>query len=157
MARALLSIFLALIVAGAAFADTLTYENSRFGTRISFPADIFDRIDPAPANGDGRRFRSADGAELAVFGHFNALDMTPETLIEQARSDATSKSREVTYAASGADWAVLSGHEDSMIFYERHEFGANGVIHVMVLRYPESLHATYDALAGIIARSLEGP
>ncbi len=157
MARALLSAWLVLIFAAPAFADTLTYENSRFGTRISFPAGIFDRIDPAPGNGDGRRFRSADGAELAVFGHYNALDLTPETLIEEARSGASSQGREITYAASGADWAVLSGHEGSMIFYERHEFGADGVIHVMDLRYPESLKTTYDDLAGSIARSLEGP
>lgn len=157
MTRALLSALFVLVFASTAFADTLTYKNSRFGTRISFPAEIFDRIDPPPTNGDGRTFRSTDGAILAVFGHFNALDMTPKTLIEQARAGASSQDREITYAASGADWVVLSGHEGSMIFYERHEFGADNVIHVMDLSYPESLRAKYDDLAGSIARSLEGP
>ena len=65
--RTLLAAALA-FVAGHAAADTLTYHNDRFGTAASFPAEVFDTIEPAPTNGDGRTFTSDDGAQLAVFG-----------------------------------------------------------------------------------------
>ena len=61
-----LAVLLVVLGTAAAQADSLTYVNDRFGTTLTFPVDIFDRIDPPPANGDGRRFRSEDGAELAA-------------------------------------------------------------------------------------------
>ncbi|MFZ2102669.1 MAG: hypothetical protein WAU86_19095 [Oricola sp.] len=157
MIRAWLAFCLLAALAGAAAADMLTYQNDRFGTRAAFPAEIFDRIDPPPANGDGRRFRSADGAELAVYGQYNVLELTPAMLLEQERADAASRNREITYAKAGKDWAVVSGFEGDMIFYERREFGRDGVIHALDLRYPRAQKAVFDDLVGPIAGSLEGP
>ena len=138
-------------------ADSLTYKNSRFGTQATFPADIFDMIDPPPTNGDGRRFRSADGAELAIYGQFNALDRTPEGMVSDARENAAARGREIVYARSGENWAVISGFEGDTVFYERHEFGADDTIHSIVLSYPAARKPVYDELAGAIAQSLEGP
>lgn len=157
MYRAWLALAVLAALCAVSTADSLTYENSRFGTRISFPSDVFDVIDPPPANGDGRLFRSADGAELAVYGQHNALDRTPDGMLASARSEAAGREREVTYGASGKDWVVISGYEDGTVFYERHEFGANDTIHSMVLRYPEARKTIYDGLAGAIAGTLEGP
>lgn len=157
MFRALLSTALLMGLCATAFADSLTYKNSRFGTTATFPAEIFDMIDPPPTNGDGRLFRSSDGAELAIYGQLNALDYTPEGMVSYARDNAAAEGREVTYAASGKDWAVISGVEGGTIFYQRHEFGADNAIHSMVLSYPETQKALYDKLAGAIAGSLEGP
>lgn len=157
MHRAWLSLTMLVGLCATSFADSLTYENSRFGTRATFPADIFDVMDPPPTNGDGRLFRSSDGAELAIYGQFNALDQTPEGLVSDARDNATAGKREITYSRSGKGWAVISGIEDGTVFYERHEFGAGNVIHSMVLSYPETKKSVYDELAGAIAGSLEGP
>ena len=157
-ARALAGLLLSLVFVTAARADSLTYVNDRFGTTLTFPVDIFDRIDPPPSNGDGRRFRSEDGAELAAYGRFNTLDQTPETLIEWETGIVEEDGGLVTYSASGADWAVISGKEGDEVFYERHEFSDDGsVIHAMEMRYPALGSARYDRLVGEIADSLEGP
>jgi len=157
-ARALAGLLLSLVLVPAAQADSLTYVNDRFGTTLTFPLDVFDRIDPPPANGDGRRFRAEDGAELAAYGQFNALDQTPETLIEWETDIAKENGGAVTYSASGDDWAVVSGKEGGDVFYRRHEFSADGsVIHSMEMRYPALGSARYDRLVGEIADSLEGP
>ncbi|MAS04733.1 MAG: hypothetical protein CL534_08575 [Ahrensia sp.] len=157
-ARFFAGVLLVLGAATAAQADSLTYVNDRFGTTLTFPLDIFDGIDPPPANGDGRRFRSADGAELAAYGRFNALDQTPETLIEWETGLLRQEGGVLTYSASGADWAVISGKQDGDIFYRRHEFSKDGsVIHSMDMRYPALASSIYDRLVGEIAGSLEGP
>lgn len=157
-ARAFAAVLLALAAVPAAQADSLTYVNDRFGTTLTFPLDIFDAIDPPPANGDGRRFRSNDGAELAAYGQFNTLDQTPETLIEWDTDIVEKNGGAVTYSASGKDWAVVSGKQGDDIFYQRHEFNQDGsVIHSMEMRYPAAWSARYDPLVGGIADSLEGP
>lgn len=141
----------------AADADTLTYDNDRFGTRISFPAEVFDRIDPAPSNGDGRTFVSADNAELIVFARNNANNVTVQALLKQLVDVAASNGIPATYKASGKNWVVVSGYDDTIIYYERHEFGADGIIHTMTMRYPVRFRDKYDPLVGPIARSLGGP
>jgi len=157
-ARLFAGILLALGAVTATQADSLTYVNDRFGTTLTFPLDIFDRIDPPPANGDGRRFRSEDGAELAAYGQFNTLDQTPETLIEWETGIVAENGGSVTYSASGANWAVVSGKQGDEVFYQRHEFSTDGsVIHSMEMRYPALGSARYDRLVGAIADSLEGP
>ena len=52
---------------------------------------------------------------------------------------------------------VVSGYDGEMIYYERHEFGADGVIHAVSLRYPTALRDAYDPLVKPVARSLQGP
>jgi hypothetical protein len=49
-----------------------TYQNDRYGTTIEYPG-LF-KAEPPPDNNDGRRFKSADGAEFAVFASYGALD-----------------------------------------------------------------------------------
>ncbi|TCD11813.1 hypothetical protein [Oricola cellulosilytica] len=141
----------------AADADTLTYENERFGTSISFPADVFDRIDPAPSNGDGRTFVSSDDAELIVFARRKADGVTVQSLLKQLVDVASANGIPATYKASGKNWLVVSGYDDNIIYYERHEFGSNGVIHTMTMRYPVRFRDKYDPFVGPIARSLDGP
>jgi hypothetical protein len=139
-------------VSGAAASD-YTYANPRFGTTITFPDSIFTKIDPEPENGDGARWRAEDGGELAVWGGYNTLDFTPETLADFIAKDIEN----VTYRKVGARWMVVSGLDGGTIVYHRAEFGSGGVIHSMELRYPAALAKHYDALAGKIADSLIGP
>ena len=142
---------------GTADADTIDYRNDRFGTTVSFPGDLFETIRPAPQNGDGRTFTSADGAKLFVFGQFNALELNPELLLERSKDDAKARGASVSYSATGKNWAVISGTEDDEIFYERHEFGTEDVIHSMVLRYPVAMKPIVDPAVKQIADSLAGP
>ncbi|MBX3578153.1 MAG: hypothetical protein KF723_13175 [Rhizobiaceae bacterium] len=139
-----------------ALADQLTYVNDRFGTSVTFPAELFDqRLEP-PANGDGMSWSSSDGATLSVWGTNNVLDFTPQSLAEHETARDT-PGFEVTYHRVGSNWLVLSGYDEGLIFYERFVFGSDNVIHGVWIKYPESLRSTFDPIVGDIAASLKGP
>lgn len=144
------------LVAPAA-ADTLTYENARFGTLVVFPAELFSETMDPPENGDGMTWLAADGASLAVYGMHNALMVGPGELADQAGAADGRPGFEVTYRRVGSDWVVLSGYEGDEVFYHRLEFGAGDVIHAMLMKYPAALKEKYDPLVGPIAASLAGP
>ena len=139
-----------------ASADTITYVNDRFGTTLSFPVELFDRRDELPVNGDGARFRNDSGAEIAVWGQLNVLDYTPESY-EKFLREAEPLDSTITYRASGKDWLMLSGLDAGTVFYQRHEFSAEQVIHSFEIRYPVSAKDRFDPLIGAIAASLDGP
>lgn len=155
--RTLLAAALAVVATHTASADTLTYENDRFGTTVSFPAEVFDGIELAPTNGDGRTFTSEDGAQLAVFGRHNIDDWSADELLDRLTRIGSNNDAEATYTASGDSWVVVSGYDGDSIYYERHEFGADGVIHAVSLRYPTGMREKYDPLVKPITRSLQGP
>lgn len=142
------------LIATVVSAASLTYENDRFGTSATFPAEIFSQEQPPPDNGDGQRWLSDDGASLAIFGSYNVLDETPASKEAAARVNGD---RKVTYSRTGQDWLVLSGTDDDRVFYERYVFGPTDIVHGIVIDYPASLKAKYDPLVGSIARSLRGP
>ncbi len=153
-ARFALALSVAIAAAQVALAGDFTYRNARFGTEITFPDDIFTDTEPAAENGDGLSWTSPDGAWLGVWGWYNALDLDPRGLLEFSAGNHA----EVTYRAAGKDWAVLSGFgDDGRVFYERTEFGADGTLHTMLMRYPADLKAKYDPLVARVAGSLEGP
>lgn len=153
MWRAPFVLIAAFVCAFPVAAGEMRYANPRFGTSVTFPAEIFSRASPPPANGDGMTWHSADGASLAVFGAYNVLSQSPRDLIAEAAGPGIT----VTYSRTGKEWAVVSGTEGAEIFYRRSEFGEDDVIHSLVLRYPAHLKAKYDPLVGPIAASLDGP
>ncbi len=152
--RTFLAAAMFLSLARVATAEPLAYTNERFGTSATFPAEIFTEQQEPPENGDGLTWRSADGASLAIFGSYNVLDETPKS--RQAEAKAAGD-REVTYSKAGKNWLVLSGFEGDAVFYERYLFAESGTVHGVVLKYPRSLKAKYDPLAGKIGASLKGP
>jgi hypothetical protein len=139
---------------GTATAKPFTYVNERFGTSATFPDEIFTDRQAPPANGDGLRWLSKDGASIAIYGSYNVLDDTPKTLVE---SGSALPGRTVTYAKTGRNWAVLSGFEDGAVFYERQVISPTGIVHGVEITYPKELKAKYDPLIGPIAGSLRGP
>jgi hypothetical protein len=154
--RFLLAALALLLAPGAAAADSLSYSNDRFGTRLTFPAEVFDtRLDP-PDNGDGMSWTSRDGASLAVYGAYNVLEQTPAKLLADISARRAAEG-EVTYARSRGNWVVVSGTAGPDIFYERHVFGADDIIHSVVLTYPRAQAGKYNPIVGPIANSLDGP
>lgn len=144
------------MLAGPAGADTLTYENARFGTFVTFPAHVFQQAMEPPPRGEGMTFLAEDGASLAVFAVNNALDLSPEEFADQSAS-VESAASEVTYRRVVDNWVVLSGIENDWIFYKRFVFGGDDIIHGLLLRYPHSRRDSYDALVEEISASLGGP
>ena len=79
-----------LLAASAAKADDwLTYQNDRYGTTIDYP-DLF-KMQPPPDADDGRKFKSADGADFTVSASYFAA--TTLRLISRSRNTATTSSR----------------------------------------------------------------
>jgi len=157
IAGAALAAVLSMTTTGIALADELTYQNTRFGTGFTVPAHMFNAIDPPPGNNDGIRFVSDQGAALSVFGQFNVFDKSPVQMRQRLAGFHAENGESVTYEAAGEDWLVLSGFSGTDIYYERYEFGRDGVIHGAVLVHPEADKARYQGLVESFAERLSGP
>ena len=115
-----------------------TYINGRFGTQISYPADVF-RPGEAQADGDGRSFSSQD-AQLEVFGFDNPSGETARSLRD--RLVGSQGYEDVTYTRSGSTWLVLSGFRGDRIFYEKYFF-RGGTIQAFGLEFPSDAKPFY--------------
>ena len=100
-----------------------TYQNDRYGTTIDYPG-LF-KAEPPPDNDDGRRFKSADGAEFAVFASYGALDFDLAGY-QKYILQKLGPGKAVTYQAHGDDWFVVSGTEGDGIFYEQYAVSRQG-------------------------------
>jgi hypothetical protein len=156
-------VFLLVVPHGVASAQSQsprwsTFVGWKFGTTIAYPASGFSAL-PEPDAHDGRTFVSPDGARIAVFASYNALDETVDT--ELASLLKSERYAGVTYKTRGPNWFVLSGlrtvdgHEQ--VFYEKYLFSpGNKKTHAVVVTYPVELKTVYDPLVGRIGSSLRG-
>lgn len=140
-------------LAAPAFATDHTYVNARFGTALTFPDDIFVEPQPPSENGDGMSWESKDDAWLGVWGQYNALEQDEKGLLDFLADDY----EQITYSRTGRGFVVISGFDSGRVFYQRTNFGADGILHTMLMRYPKALKTKYDPLVGPIASSLKGP
>lgn len=130
------------------------YLNARFGTSVDVP-NIFKMIDPPPENGNGRTFRSADGAELLVFGSYSATTVTESFaeykawFLDRLQDDGV----KISYKAQGKDWLAASGTKGGAIVYTKVMEGC-GATHEMRIVYAVARKDAYDPLIGRLARSL---
>jgi hypothetical protein len=130
------------------------YRNARFGVSVDVP-DIFKGTDPPPVNGDGRIFRSADGAELRVFGSHSATTVTEDFaayktwMLNRLQKDGVN----ITYKMQGREWLVASGTKGREIVYVKVIEGCDAT-HEIRITYPIASKQTYDPLIGRLARSL---
>ena len=152
-------VWLASVAAGAvADASWTTYVNDRFGTKVSYPADVFV-MQPPPDNDDGRTLIAADGAEVLVFGGYNIDD---QTLAAKRASLTGPDYAFATYHAAGKNWFVVSGHRAvdrvDTIFYEKYIVStASGEVHSLIVTYPAALKGRYDPIVEKVAASFGGP
>jgi hypothetical protein len=128
-----------------------TYQNDRYGTTLDYP-DFF-KAEPPPDNDDGRRFKSADGAEFAVFASYNALDFDLAGY-QKYILENLGPGKAVSYQAHGDDWFVISGTEADGIFYERYMLShREEMTEGFVMSYPVALKQLYDPIAARMAKS----
>ncbi|MDO7874397.1 hypothetical protein Q5H93_06605 [Hymenobacter sp. ASUV-10] len=136
----------AVLSAGSAPPAYRTYANARFGFRIDFPASF--RVQPEPANGDGRRFVSADGRTvLSAYAGYNVLDegmADDRRLARQGWQEkkATFSLDQLTGKGTGY---VLSGRVQGDIFYQKTVL-RSGVLSTFVWQYPAARKAAMDAV-----------
>lgn len=130
-----------------------TYFNDRFGTSIEYPS----RFKPGrpPDNNDGQSFVAGDGAQLAVWGSFNALEHDVAGLEAFLREDPKEQEK-ITYRAAGKNWLVLSGTRGGdRLFYKRYILShRNEVENAFEISYPAALAAAYDPIVARLSKSL---
>jgi hypothetical protein len=130
------------------------YQNTRFGTTISYPSAYFTAEQP-PENSDGRRFSSADGQSyFLIFGQHDAFGLPQDEMLQQdkMREDYQGAS----YEKSGDGWYVLSGLVGEAIFYRKVILAPDGIIHQFEIRYPATQKAAFDPVVAHMAQNF-GP
>ena len=151
--------WLAAAVCGASADERwATYVNDRFGTSLSYRADVFVP-QPPPENDDGRTLVAADGAKILVFGGYNVANDTPAS--KRASLEGLDYAL-TTYNARGRNWFVVSGHRSidgvDSIFYEKYIVSAaSETIHSLMITYPSALKARYNPIVDRLAASFAGP
>jgi hypothetical protein len=132
------------------------YQNDRYGTTIEYPG--FFKPEPPPDNDDGQRFKSADGAEFAVFASYNASDFDIAGYLQDTLKNLDPGAA-VTYQAHGDDWFVISGTKGDGIFYQRRLLShGKEMTEGFVMSYPARLKQLYDPIVARMAKSFRsGP
>ncbi len=134
------------LAAGAAHAQDVyrTYQNPRFGTVVSYPANL---VAPQTKfkNGEGRKFVSRDGQiEVTAYAFRNASARSARGEMNRSISDWKRDTARLTYARNGLSWFVVSGYLGNDIFYEK-TLLQNGVFHTLIWQYPTVLKRRLDA------------
>ena len=131
-----------------------TYQNSRFGFSMSYPAHLFI-MQPPPENDDGRRFNARDDAYFIAYSRFNT-DFWTSIKPFQADKLKSDDYEKVTYKKAGKDWLVLSGYRGSDVFYEKYIFSCKfNVINVLYIVYDKSLNSKYSPLISRLSKGFK--
>ncbi len=127
------------------------YCNARFAFCIDYPSTL--TMQTPPENGDGRTFKSKDGlVQMLAYGSNNSL---MEKLETRFNAESTSSStRKVSYKLFEPDFFVISGTENSKVFYEKVLF-KNDEYKTFLITYPTTQKKIYDPITAKIARSFK--
>jgi hypothetical protein len=128
-------------------AGYVLYQNARFGTFLAYPSATF-APDPAPDNGDGRRFTSHDGsAEVLVWSQYNSMGQTSTDLLAQARG-SIGLTQEVLGNAQEGLYEVEGAAGELHVYEKGIVEGPDGLIRVFRISFPQ---ARFDEFAPIAA------
>lgn len=134
-----------------------TYVNERFGSRIEYPANVFDP-EPPPENGDGQRFKARDGAEFTISAGYNVILDTLQSLeysLHHPNSGNAAEFANVTYRLSRGNVLILSGIRGDKIYYDKFLFTKDRqTIHHFAISYPATTNATYDPIVERMSLSM---
>jgi hypothetical protein len=130
-----------------------TFEVPDLGTRIQYPAGIFNLAGKSE-KGSGQRFERADGrAVLSIYSRPNEAGETPTTYL---RDNLRVERSALDYARITRSFFAISSKRDGVILYSRCNFsgGARGAIHCFDLEYPQEEKRSWDAIVTRISLSL---
>ncbi|MFN3926008.1 MAG: hypothetical protein ACK4QL_01505 [Pseudanabaenaceae cyanobacterium] len=127
------------------------YCNSRFGFCVDYLKTF--RIDPPPANGDGRRFTHGN-LEMIVSGRFNVFQQNLDSVRRESIFCANGIRPIVTYQFVGKNFFVVSGFCGNQIFYRKVYVGREN-INSLYFQYPKHDKNLYDSLVTHIANSFQ--
>ena len=120
------------------------YTNSRFGYSITYPDGLFTP-QPEAENGDGRHFLAQGGADLAVWGGYNALDQSPADIAGETLANCTGAA--APYKLVKPTVVVVSCLTKDGVVY-RKTYIRGDVLTSFELTYPAADRARWDAVIG---------
>ncbi|USK58511.1 hypothetical protein [Peribacillus asahii] len=116
------------------------YSNARFGFYVQYPDSFI--AGPEPDNGDGRYFDNGE-AEIRAYGSIALDEDALQTEYQFAISDAVGP---IAYQKTGDNWFAVSFIDDNNNIVYRKTILQNGILSTVILTYPDSQKAKYDAL-----------
>jgi hypothetical protein len=137
-----------------------TYCNARFGYCVAYPAGLL-YPQPESGNGDGRVFKSKDGANtLTVWGRLNQdVEGNPILLETQYDEDLQTLAQSdngvekvITYQKCGKTFFVISGYEGPKIFYQKTVLKGD-VFAYALLEYQEAEKERYNPVSDSVFAS----
>ena len=151
----LFTIFL-LVQTAAGQSGYVTYYNSRFEYSIKYPVKVLVPQEEAE-NGDGRVFLAKAGAEMRVWGQYNAL---METLKSAYENDIDDYGRGVTYKILQSNGYVISGTKGNKVYYQKtilngDDGDGGAVFATFTIEYKKAEKAKYDGIVTKIAASFK--
>lgn len=129
-----------------------SYDNARYGYRICYPADRLTAQPEADA-GDGRVFSGKSGAELRVWGSFNALEEDTKQLAHRNEEDVREGGGAVTYEVVKPGFSVVSGQMGDTIYYAKNVLQSDRVVS-FTLKYPAAEASRWTAVVEKLAGCL---
>ncbi len=127
------------------------YRNERLGATADVPRDW--KAGQPPANGDGLRFTSPDGAAfISVSGSFNSGETVAESMENEQLAD---DGETITSRVKQQRLSVVSGTRGEVIFYRKATLSCNDqIVNRVSIEYPAARRAAFDALVTHVAASL---
>ncbi len=149
------TLILSAVLSANAQAKYRTYTNDRFAFSIEYPSDLL-KMQPPPANNDGRTFKSKDGTiEMRAWGQHNALE---RNLAEEYDESVKVCGNASVYKVFYERYFVISCTVNGRIFYQKtlnRGTTAPEVFYTFTIEYPRSQKAKMDAVVTRISRSFK--
>jgi hypothetical protein len=130
-----------------------TYTNERFGFSVCYPSDLL-RPGTVPDNNDGLTFIGSNGAKIAAWGSWNAMDWTLADSASEDEKSLANDGGKVTFKVIRKDFYVISGRKGDQIFYNRTAL-ANGKFSTVELTYPTADSAVWNAISVRVSQCFE--
>lgn len=129
----------------------IRYTNARFGYSIAYPDTLLKPSGPVGEDRGMSFVSSREDVRMMVY----AIERDSfEDLSAQYEAAVRDGNGRITYRARDDDFYVVSGRQDGEVFYEKAVSGG-GAITTFRMHYPLDDKAYYDAVAALIAASLE--
>ena len=123
------------------------YTNARFGYTLTYPARMFTPL-PEADNGDGRHLKAlSGGADLAVWGAYNALNQSANDIANGVASNCAPSPQ--PYRLVKPTVVVVSCPPANGILYHK-TYIRGDVLTTFELTYPASEKSLWDPVVGKI-------
>jgi hypothetical protein len=134
--------------------DWQTFMIPDFGTRLEYPAGLFEVFDGESEKGIGERWSTADGrAFLTIYSRPNEAADTPASYLKNNLRVARAA---LGYERVTRSFFAISSTREGVVYYSRCNFSAHarGAVHCFDLTYPQREERAWDAIVTRISRSL---